>query len=1127
MLRINHRITLRVAVLICLFLLTNDILSQEIGRFPVKNFTHREYLGHSQNWAVVQDSRGLIYVANNTGVLEYDGHSWRTISINGALARCLDTDADGRVWVGGQDELGYIVADSTSRMSYFSLTHLVDEACKPIGLVRQVYVTKKGIVFSTNNCIIRISQGKVESWFPKTIFHRTYYVNDKIFSVQPDIGLTFIDGDTMKLAPGGERFAKTRIYCMIPFKNEKILLGTQGEGFYTYNSLALNSDSKYNDDSLIVPFETSNNSFFKENWVYNGIRLPNGWFAIGTYRAGAAVFDETGKVLHYVGKEQGIQDETIWYINHDSQENLWFALNNGVSYTAITSQISSFDETMGFQGVLQSVVRHNGKIHVSSNSGVFVLEENKFKRIDGILNLSWELKQVKASNGSFTTLAATGDGVYQIVGSRAILIENGNSPAFSIIQSKFHKDIIYIGLYDGLGVAAFRNGKWVYLGRFKNIEGRVYSIDEDNHGNLWFIIRYNGVYKAVISNPTSLNIDETVVFVNLPHSPKFDEDSRVNFIYGNVRVSTEVGLAVYDKYSQTFVPDSSLGTEFCDGRTGIRIYNIDPDGNLWFETYRQTHTRLIERAVINQDGTFLRIPGELNAIPKMIFYNVYTEKDGVSWIAGSDALFRFDPNVSKGGRKIPRALIREILTYQNVPLFSGAYPSACSNGFFTCTGTTQNPESIPRLKYNGNSIVFHFSSPFFDREDRMLFSYMLQGFNDTWSEWQPIWHKEYTSLPFGTYQFMVKALNIYDVESPVTTFTFTILRPWYHHPLAYTSYILLFIAVVSLSVTIKTKMLKASNIKLQKLVNERTREIQLQQNDILEKNEELHQQKEELQSQRDELQDQNKQIKASLQYALTIQQAILPDRQTLNQFFENFIVFKPKDVVSGDFYWFSHLVNRETGIEKIFLAVVDCTGHGVPGAFMSLIGNRMLSEIVNERKIFSPAVILKELNEMLNVVLHQDSSENFDGMDVCLCSIERASSEQYYITFAGANRSLYYYTQGSKAIGALKGNRKTIGGVMPDIDTEFENKQLILKPNDVLFLCTDGIQDQNNELGKKFTSYRLHNIWLENIDRPMEQVKEAVINAFENFKGNAYQRDDITLLGIRLLSDYLKNTAKY
>ena len=128
-------------------------VSQDIGRYPVVNFHHREYSGHSQSWSIVQDKRGLIYIANNVGVIEYDGSEWRHISINGALPRCLDVDVSGRVWVGAQDDFGYLAADSSNSLKFYSLSKYLPETYKPFGLIRQVYHTNNGVFFSANNLL--------------------------------------------------------------------------------------------------------------------------------------------------------------------------------------------------------------------------------------------------------------------------------------------------------------------------------------------------------------------------------------------------------------------------------------------------------------------------------------------------------------------------------------------------------------------------------------------------------------------------------------------------------------------------------------------------------------------------------------------------------------------------------------------------------------------------------------------------------------------------------------------------------------------------------------------------------------------------------------------------------------
>ena len=1101
-------------ILFCFIVFQFNSYSLELGRQPYKNFTYREYSGHYQNWSVVQDKRGLIYAANNTGVLEFDGSDWRTISIFGAVARCLDVDDQGRIWVGAQDEMGYLAPDSVGTLTYNSINHLLNGLCEPIGLVRQVYATSQGVVFSSNTCIVRVNGYDVEVFYPNSYFDITYYVHNKVYTVQPGVGLTVLEKDTFVLVPSGERFAQQRIYSMLPYNNSQILIATQSNGFFLYDISDIQEENSKN-QGVINPFATNDSKFFKDNWVYCGVALANNRFAFGTYRGGAAIINSDGEVIQYIGKNQGIQDETVWHIAADNQENLWLALNNGISYTTIKSPITSWDSHLGPQGVLQSVRRGNGNLYISSNTGVYRLVGNGFQRVKGILDLSWDITRVITPNGEENLLVATGTGIYTLDGDMGQLIENGAVPAFHVYQSKYNKNFLYIGLYEGLGVAEYKNGKWVYLGRFEGITGRVWGAEEDDEQNLWFVIRNKGVVKAKVSNPRLLKLTNSEVFTSIIHSPPFDEDTRLFNLAGKLRLSSPMGLYQYDNQSNAFIPDSSLGSWFAGGNFGIKIFLKDHEDYLWYETYSQSHIRSINRSKVRPDGTFINLPAELNELPRMIFSSVDTDPDGVTWIAGADGLFRFDPSLGITAIKVPKVFIRKITYGQNSLLFGGAFHKNCPDGYYWCIDEVQNKQDIPQIPFAQNSIRFHFSSPLYGQEDKMMFAFMLEGFDDSWSDWSHTSHKEYTNLPSGDYTFRVKAISVFDVESPVIFYDFQILRPWYNHPAMYALYIALVVVIVTMSVWIKTRMLRSSNLRLQKLIDERTKEIMLQQRDILMKNEELVQQKEEIETQKDELDFKNRQTNSSIEYAQTIQKAILPSKAQFEEFFESFITFKPKDVVSGDFYWFTQ-IPKEDNSNKLLVAVADCTGHGVPGAFMSMIGSRMLSEIVNERRIYDPAVILTTLNKMLNKVLNQKDNENFDGMDIAICAIDRITPERYLITFSGANRPLAYYRQGATSITVVKGNRKSIGGILPDIDKVFENQLVDLVTGDTLFLFTDGYTDQNNEFGKKFTTCRFYTLLQSHIDQPMKTIGKILSNSISTYMAKTSQRDDIEIIVLRL-----------
>lgn len=277
-------------------------------------------------------------------------------------------------------------------------------------------------------------------------------------------------------------------------------------------------------------------------------------------------------------------------------------------------------------------------------------------------------------------------------------------------------------------------------------------------------------------------------------------------------------------------------------------------------------------------------------------------------------------------------------------------------------------------------------------------------------------------------------------------------------------------------------------------------------------------QKEEIQAQQDQLkiinqkiEKQNENIKSSIHYALTIQQALLPPQEELDKSFESFVLYRPKDIVSGDFYWMSRTQENQSD-EKVFVIVGDCTGHGVPGAFLSLIGIKLLSSIINERKEYDPKVILELLNLNIRHALKQEQIGSDDGMDICLCRIEKTAEGKIKIIYSGARRPLYYTS--NQKINILPGDRKTVGGRFYK-NQEFTNQELILTPGDRIYLSSDGIIDQNAPNRKKFGSKKLIKLLEESLPLSMQDQNELLKKELDNFQQNEKQRDDITLMGIK------------
>jgi len=264
------------------------------------------------------------------------------------------------------------------------------------------------------------------------------------------------------------------------------------------------------------------------------------------------------------------------------------------------------------------------------------------------------------------------------------------------------------------------------------------------------------------------------------------------------------------------------------------------------------------------------------------------------------------------------------------------------------------------------------------------------------------------------------------------------------------------------------------------------------------------------------IKEKNANITDSIRYGLTIQQAALPSNEKINEaLHEYFTIFKPRDIVSGDFYWFNHIGDR------IYLAIVDCTGHGVPGAFMSMLGITFLNEIINVQQVFSPAKILELLHLNIRNALNQGEAKNTDGMDIAICLFEPAMNfyappEEYemHLTFAGAKLPLYYMKNG--VFHEVRGTLKSVGGRQKEAYREFTESKIKLMMGDSIYLHTDGLVDQNDPQGNRFGSQKVKELIQKYHALPMAEQREKFLHTFESHQQGVLQRDDVTLVGLRL-----------
>ncbi|HLP57799.1 MAG TPA: hypothetical protein VK186_03175 [Candidatus Deferrimicrobium sp.] len=407
-----------------------------ISRFPnlycgdtgykyFKNYSYKEYNHQAQNWGMVQAPDGIIYVANQGGVLEYDGVTWRIIDVPNYIVRSLAIDQTGDIYVGGKNEIGVLGPDSQGKLEYHSLRHFLPDKSIEFTDAWKTYATEKGVYFHTSKLLFRWDTHKMKIWEPRTQFYFSFLCAGRFFIRQENIGLMEMVDDTLQPVPGGEIFTAKKIYMMAPYNTRDILIGTDTEGFYLYTGTG------------IIPFPTAVDDYLKKNSLYHGTRLSSGDYALATRRGGLVIMDSQGRLKYTWNKDSGLQDNCVYYVFEDSEENLWLCLDKGISRIENASPFSIYDDRSGLDGILLSVTRHNNDLYVGSTNGLFYLESScKFSPINGITAQCWSL----ASTGD-SLLAATPGGVFLVDKNNRQQVSK--DPVFALLPSEYRPGRIW------------------------------------------------------------------------------------------------------------------------------------------------------------------------------------------------------------------------------------------------------------------------------------------------------------------------------------------------------------------------------------------------------------------------------------------------------------------------------------------------------------------------------------------------------------------------------------------------------------------------------------------------------------------------------------------------------------
>ncbi|HAN19120.1 MAG: hypothetical protein A2X13_02500 [Bacteroidetes bacterium GWC2_33_15] len=845
--------------LIFLFAFNFNAKSQERGLLPSKYYSAKDYNSGAQNWAVIQDKRGIMYFGNVNGILEYDGENWKTIPVkNNSTVRSLAIDNKNILYSGAFNEIGCLIPNESGNLVYKSLTHLIDSQYMDFGDIWDINCFSDTVFFLTDKYLFKYHNKKFSYYSSnKERFYLSHKVDNSYFVQEIGRGLLKLEHDSLNLIEQGDFFADKKIHSIFKHKNGLIIC-TRTDGAFLY--------SRKGEQVVIRSFSeiseiTKNlNNYLIKNIFYHGIEISDNLYAMSTIYGSILIVDGNWNVVDIINHESiGIVSPTH-FLYYQKNQPLWLALANGICQVEINSPFRYWNDEKGINGVISDVAETKNKLYISTGSGIYCTNKNpdkinfcvnSFIPVKGTFEQTWGFlyfqpphlyseKKQKVSNLTVTDktilLVASNRGLFQIIDDKSKQISDYRI-TFKLHQYKKDPTKLFLGLNTGLALASYNNGKWTNHGIQFGINDIIRDINEDSLGNLWLSVNYKGLIR--IKNPLNENVLNNVEFYDTSNGLSSVKSNQIINVNNKLHFSS-------DREYYTF--------NYNENKFELFIHPKDTTSeNVFADTL--SWKRINDEIITN-------------------FY-IATQEDSTTWFGTTKGTFRYIGHPDKDYFDLYPALIRKVFSGDSV-LYNGTnfkkveiHPDSTSFELLLDPNPTINTGTV--LNYKNNSLTFQYASPFYEEEQKNTYSYFLDGYDKDWSVWSIENKKEYTNLPEGTYTFKVKSKNIYGIESGTAEYKFVILPPWYRTFAAYLSYFILSTLFIVLIVKLYTYNLIKEKENLEKIVKQRTQEILMQNEEILvqaehlkdanewisAKNIELESQKEEIEKKKDQLEISN------------------------------------------------------------------------------------------------------------------------------------------------------------------------------------------------------------------------------------------------------------------------------
>lgn len=1074
---------------------------------------------------IAQDNEGRLWMATEHGLCQYDGqffYTWfKQNGISRDELRFIYKDSRDHLWVGGSGVDEIIPSEGVIR--HYGRIQLGNNgivSVKEDSRGRMIFALIEGIaIFDPKTDVLKILGP--ETGITKAV------VNTLMIDRQERIWLALNGGGVNILDPSDNTIhfiddklglSNNDIRDIMLDKNGNVWMGGWNGGVDYYNPAT----------GAFHQLRVKHGLCHSYIRCFSQDEHSNIW--IGCLSAGLDVYDPVQRKLFHAYGRDGVVRSDCRSIFRDKQNRMWIGTNGSgvLLYDPTMGLKDNFDTRWRFAKAPVNITLEDSEGNYWVGTGGLGLDvyNPKDNTIKHLMNEDWTdgwINRMNEDEQGFLWLTTDYrlDRLEKHSGVVTSWGKDEGCPNEMIRAMAATKNLLYLGTAGGVEYFDKQKQTFCHLSCPADpCKSLVSFMQFDRRGHLWVCTNTDGVYEIDTLAHTQKHYGKEHGFKRVfIYSMAIDKKGHVWLGTGGD------GIKIIDPVANQI---TSITT--ADGLAEMTVLSLhEKEGKMYAGTVKGLS--VIEEkensfAILNYDKAQGLEATDFNQNAVM------EAKDGRIWWGVGEALTIFSPSQNKlavgktfisgievnerkmspsnnvffeslGARDTVWAPTRDTFYLkENLPADT-LFSKNTSVSWNKTTGVFNLPNELT-LPYYFDHLTFHFTSNFLSNTNRVSYRYILEGADKDWSQPTAETQADYRNLPPGRYTFKACSNNFNGSLTDAASFSFTILPPWWRTPLAYVVYIALFIGSIIGYNRLRTVQLLARQKELEQSVRERTAQIEKQ--------------KDEIGQQKQLVEEKQKEILDSINYAKRIQYTLLAHDEVLkNNLKELFVLFQPKDIVSGDFYWATTVNGRQNAgnssnfpaanSELFYLAVCDSTGHGVPGAFMSLLNISFLNEAISDKKIYSPERILDYVRERLINNMSTDSGR--DGMDGILLCFDKTNNT---ISYASGNNTPILFSEAG--VHELPYNKMPIG--KGEKNEPFTLHQLNVKPGDTLYLYTDGFADQfGGPSGKKLKRRKLNEIISANASLPLQEQKDKLQKVLNEWKGNLEQVDDVTVIGIR------------